>query len=193
MKTKKKTIFLILILLIIIGVVITVIIKNSKSEEKISEEFTEYTPQEEISSEQLRQTLITLYFENKDNGMLMPEARMIDSKILLNNPYNELIKLLVEGPKNESLQKLIPEGTNVNNVEIVKGVVYIDFSEEFTKVGDMGAEKENKIIESIVNTLTELTEVSGVKILINGEENLCFEDKAVNFNDIFVRKLESAT
>lgn len=193
MKTKKKTIFLILILLIIIGVVITAIVKNSKSEEENFEEFTEYTPQEEISSEQLRQTLVTLYFENKDNGMLMPEARMIDSKVLLNNPYNELVKLLVEGPKNESLQKLIPEGTNVNNVEINKGIVYIDFSEEFTKVGNMGAERENKIIESIVNTLTELTEVNGVKILINGEENLCFEDKEVNFNNIFVRKLESAT
>ena len=170
-----------------------VIVNNNKPEENNFEEFTEYTPQEEISNEQLRQTLITLYFKNKDNGMLMPEARMIDSKALLNNPYNELVKLLVEGPKNESLQKLIPEETKVNNVEIIKGIVYIDFSEEFTKVGDMGVEEENKIIESIVNTLTELTEVNGVKILINGEENLCFEDKAVNFKEIFVKKLESAT
>lgn len=161
---------------------------NSKEETDSNIEFTEYTPQEEISNEQLRQTLITLYFKNKQTGSLSPEARMIDSKILLNNPYNELIKLLIEGPKNESLERLIPEGTNVNSIEIKKGIVYIDFSEEFIKVGNMGAEEEGKIIYSIVNTLTELTEVSGVKILINGEENKCFESGQLNFNDIFIRK-----
>lgn len=161
--------------------------KNIKQEIAESTEITEYIPQEEISTEQLRQTLITLYFKNKETGMLMPEARMIDSKILLNNPYNELIKLLLENPKNESLEKLIPEGTKINNVEIQKGIVYIDFSEEFTKVGNMGVEEENKIIYSIVNTLTELTEVSGVKILINGEEDKCFEDGALNFKNVFVK------
>ena len=29
------------------------------------------------------------------------------------------------------------------------------------------------------------TEVNGIKILINGEENLCFPDEAVKFNEIF--------
>ena len=188
MKTNKKTIILILILLIIIGLIIFFATRNKNKESTENTEFTEYTPQEEISTEQLRQTLITLYFKNKETGMLMPEARMVDSKILLNNPYNELVKLLIEGPKNDSLQKLIPEGTNINNIEIIKGIVYIDFSEEFTKAGNMGAEEESKIIYSIVNTLTELTEVSGVKILINGEENMCFEDGAIKFNDVFIRK-----
>lgn len=191
MKAKKKTIFLILILLIVIGCIIFLVTrgnKENKEENNGNNQITEYTPQEEISSEQLRQTLVTLYFNNKENGLLMPEARMIDSKLLLTNPYNELVKLLLEGPKNDSLEKLIPEGTTINNVEIVKGIVYIDFSEEFTKVGSMGAENESKIIYSIVNTLTELTEVSGVKILINGEENMCFEDGEIKFNDIFVRK-----
>lgn len=192
MKTKRRTIFLIVILLVVIGVVIILVTKNGKKDEE-NPELIEYTPQEEISSEQLRQTLVTLYFRNKETKELMPEARMMDSKLLLNNPYNELIKLLVEGPKNDSLEKLVPEGTNINNVEISKGIVYIDFSEEFTKVGNMGAEEESKIIYSIVNTLTELTEVSGVKILINGEENMCFEDGELKFNDIFVRKTDSAT
>lgn len=186
MKAKKKTIILIVILLVVIGGTIVLVTRNGKENSK-EPEITEYTPQEEISSEQLRQTLITLYFKNKETGEIMPEARMLDSKLLLNNPYNELVKLLIEGPKNESLEKLIPEGTTVNNVEISKGIVYIDFSEEFINLGNLGAEEENKIIYSIVNTLTELTEVSGIKILINGEENMCFEDGEVKFNDVFVR------
>ncbi len=190
MKAKKKTILLLLILLVIIIGIVVWINVNSKDEVNSNTDFTEYTPQEEISSEQLRQTLITVYFKNKETGKLSPEARMIDAKILLNDPYEKLVNLLIEGPKNDSLEKLIPEGTVVNSVSIDKGIVYIDFSEEFTKTGTMGAEEEGKIIYSIVNTLTELTEVSGVKILINGEENKCFESGTLNFNEIFVRKTE---
>lgn len=190
LKEKKKVVFLILILLIIVIGIICWIIKNNKKDMDDNIELTEYTPQEEISSEQLRQTLITLYFKNKETGNLTPEARMLDSKVLLNNPYNELIKLLIDGPKNESLEKLIPEGTVVNSIEIKKGIVYIDFSEDFIKTGDMGVAEEGKIIYSIVNTLYELTEVSGVKILINGEENKCFESGQLNFNEIFVKKTE---
>lgn len=191
MKSKKKIIILALILLVVVIIVVMLFGKKEEKEEPI--EFTEYTPQEEISTEQLRQTLITLYFKNKETGELAPEARMIDSKVLLNNPYNELVKLLIEGPKNESLEKLIPEGTTVNNVQIDKGIVYIDLSVEFTKTGTMGAEEESKIISSIVNTLIELTEVSGVKILINGEENQSFESGNLNFNEIFLKQNENIT
>ena len=42
-----------------------------------------------------------------------------------------------------------------------------------------------KIINSVVNTLFELTEVNGVKILVNGEENKGFADQAVMFENIF--------
>lgn len=187
LKKNKKTIILIVVLLIFIGFIIFWVM-NHKEQETNNNNFTEYTPQEEISNTQLRQTLVTLYFKNKETGEITPEARTIDSKILLNNPYNELINLLIEGPKNESLEKLIPEGTKLNNVNIQKGIVCIDFSEEFTNVENLGAEEENKIIYSIVNTLTELTEVSGVKILINGEENKKFSEEGLKFNEIFVRQ-----
>ena len=38
-----------------------------------------------------------------------------------------------------------------------------------------------------MNTLTELNEVSGVKILINGQENKEFKDRKINFKDTFTR------
>ena len=183
-----------MVLLIFIGIIRFWVMSHKEPEANNNEtDFTEYTPQEEISNTQLRQTLVTLYFKNKETGDITPEARMIDSKILLNNPYNELINLLIEGPKNESLEKLIPKETKLNNVNIQKGIVYIDFSEEFTNVENLGAEEENKIICSIVNTLTELTEVSGIKILINGEENKGFSDEGLKFNETFVRQESSAT
>ena len=41
------------------------------------------------------------------------------------------------------------------------------------------------IINSILKTLVELKEVNGIKILINGEENLKFPDGKVIFNEVF--------
>ena len=69
------------------------IYKNIKKENKNSE--FEYVPQEEISEEQLRQTVITLYFLDSNEYKLAPEARTIDSKQLVSNPYEVLINLLI--------------------------------------------------------------------------------------------------
>lgn len=76
----------------------------------------------------------------------------------------------MEEPKNQSLEKLIPEGTKLNGVEFKAGTAIIDFSGEFIENMTEDVEEQSKIIYSIVNTLTELTEVNAVKILINGEE-----------------------
>ncbi|MDR0978337.1 MAG: GerMN domain-containing protein [Lachnospiraceae bacterium] len=186
MKKPLKVTILLTVVLVIVAI-IAIIISNAKRENK-ENKITEYTPQAEISEENLRETLVTLYFENSETGMLMPEARLIDSKELLNNPYKVLVEMLISGPKNEKFKTVIPQGTKLNNAEIKKDIVYLDFSEEFTKGVNLGAEKESNIIYSIVNTLTELTEVTGVKISVNGNESAAFEDGGINFKEIFVRE-----
>ena len=75
-------------------------IKNKK-EDTISE----YVPEQEITEEQLRQTVITLYFLDSDTYKIVPEARQIDAKKLVIDPYKVLVNLLIEGPKNEKLKK----------------------------------------------------------------------------------------
>ena len=64
----------------------------------------------------------------------------------------------------------------------------IDFFEGFIKNHSGGLDEESKTVYSIVNTLTELIEVDGVKILINGEEGKAFLDEAISFKEVFVRK-----
>ena len=183
MKGKKILMYIgilfILIFIIILGWLVSV---NKNTEEN---KIQEIIPEEEISDDQLRQTIITLYFMNKETGELEPEARQIDARLLLENPYKELINMLIEGPKNEQLIGVIPQGTQINNIEIKEGIVYIDFSDNFIKDQELGEKQEKIIINSILKTLVELKEVNGIKILINGEENLCFPDEAVKFNDIF--------
>lgn len=182
MNNKKITIFVIIIIIIILSVICTLLIKQ-----KNKSKFIEYTPQEELSKEQERNTIISLYFKNKQTNELIPEARIIDSKMLLNDPYTTIINLLIEGPKSDKLETTIPEGTKVKDVKLYGNILYIDFSNEFIVNNKKGIEEESKIIYALVNSLTELNEVSYIRILIEGEENRAFDDNAINFRDNFAR------
>lgn len=186
MKNKKIVIMLIIIIIILSACCFIIYNKIQKNKEK--NEITEYTPAEEITEEQLRQTIVSLYFNSKDTNTLMPEGRTIDVKELTKEPYLTLVNLLIEGPKSEKMEKVIPEGTKVNKIELKNNTVYIDFSKEFIENHEVGAERESKTIYSIVNTLTGLNEVEAIKILIDGEEGKSFKDNCIKFNEAFVPK-----
>lgn len=181
----KRIIIVLIIIILIAGVIsgIYFYIKNNKKEEN---NIIEYTPQEEISEEQMRNTMVSLYF--KSDNQVIPEIRLVDAKKLLENPYEEILLMLIEGPKNENLKTTIPEGTKINKIQKQGENLIIDFSEEFVS-NHVGGENEEKLtINSIVNTLTELTEINGIKILIKGEENKQFKDGKIKFNKIFERE-----
>lgn len=179
LKNKKIVIiFSITLIIIIIGGYFAIkYVKNKKSQETIDE----YVPEQEITEEQFRQTIVSLYFQNKETKGLTPEARLIDIREIINNPYEKLITLLLEGPKNDKLERLIPENTKVLKTYMENDCVVIDLSKEFLEYEKNSENVKNNIIDSIVNTLTELTEVNKVKILIEGQKN-------DNFKEIYTRK-----
>ena len=184
MLDKKRVLIIGIAITIIVAILVGVYfyIAGKEAENQI----TEYTPQEEITDEQMRQTIVSLYFKN-DNG-LIPEARLIDVKELINNPYEKIVTMLIEGPKNENLQKTIPEGTKINKIEKQGETLIIDFSQEFIS-NHVGGEQEEKLtLQSIVKTVTELTEINEVKIKINGEENKEFQDGKIKFDQTFNRE-----
>ncbi len=176
MKKNKKT--LIAILVIILIIVAGCIIFNNISIEKNSEdEYQDYTPQQEISDEQMRQTKIVLYFANSETGELEAETKVVDANTLIENPYKELVELLIKGPQSSKLKKLIPDGTILNEVKLENTCAIVNFSNEFLNYEN--DETKAKIINSIVNTLTNLKEVQVVRILINGESNENFAEDYV--------------
>ena len=178
---KKLIVIVFVILLLSVGGYLFWNYKNNQ------QTITEYQPQEEISDEQARKTIVSLYFKNKTTDELLPEGRLIDVKLLLDEPYKTLMQLLIEGPKNEKLEKLIPDGTVINKIELKKDILYIDLSKEFIENHKGGEDLESNTIYSIVNTMTGLTEVNGVKILIDGKEDQSFKDGKIKFDDAFVK------
>ena len=184
----KKLLFCIILLFIILLILLCILfpLKNSFNE-KISNNVLEYTPAQEFSDDEIRKTIISLYFKNKETNSLVAEAKCIDVKELYKDPYTYLINMLIAGPESEKLESAIPEGTKVNSCTLKGNTIYVDLSKEFIDNASSGINEESIIIYSIVNTLTELNEVTGVKILINGEENKSFNDNQMSFKDVFVK------
>ena len=170
MKT-KKILCIALAILIAVGAFIFL----SKSKKNTDEEISEYTPQEEISGEQMRETIVTLYFLNQETKELKSEGRLVDSKVLIQNPYKLIVELLIEGPKNTDLSNVFPENARILDANIENTCVTLNFSEELTKFKD-DVRKYN-IINSILNSLTQLNEVNSIKILINNEINKDFDEE----------------
>ena len=180
MKNKKILIFGILAIILITGLLSSFYFFNNKTYEEI-------LPEEEISDEQYRKAMVTLYYQNKDTKELMPEIRLIDVKLLINEPYVTLVNLLMDEPKNDKLQSVIPKDTKINKIELKSDILFIDFSKEFIENHNGGIDEEKNTIYSIVNTVSELTEVNGIKILIDNEENNSFKDNNIKFHDAFFK------
>ena len=187
MKNKKLLygIIVLILILLILGAIFFFI--PSDYNQNNSNQLTEYTPQQEFSDDEIRKTIVSLYFKNIETNSLIAEARCIDVKELAKDPYTCLINLLITGPESEKLESAIPEGTKINSCTLKGNTVYVDLSSEFVNNSPAGINEESMVVYSIVNTLTELNEVSGVKFLINGEENKSFKDGAMSFKDIFAK------
>ena len=100
----------------------------------------------------------------------MPEARLIDIKEIISSPYDKLVNLLIEGPKNEKARRVIPENTTLLKTFLEGDSITLDFSKEFLNYNKEEATEKDNLINTIVNTLTELTEINSVKILVEGEQ-----------------------
>ncbi len=139
-------------------------------------------PNEEI------QKKVLLYFANHDATHLVPievelnlEADITVERAVLN--------LLIEGPKNEMLERTIPEGIKVKDVFVSDSVCYVDFGEDFVNKHWGGSAGESLTIYSIVNTLTELPSISKVQFLIEGEKRETLKGH-MQFDILFERNLD---
>ena len=155
---QKWIIIIIVVLIAILGVFI---VFNIDVE-------TEYVPESEVEETEFRNTIITLYFVDKETGTLSKENKLIDSKELLKNPYKTIVEKLMLGPENEKNDKVISENTKIHDIKFEKGIVIINFSKEFSE----GIDKDKLQIrkDAIYKTLTEFTEVTNIKVLVEGIE-----------------------
>lgn len=171
----KRLFFLLIFVLLIILISLYFVIKNFKSKNSTNENNfpSEYTPEEEISSKQMRETTINLFFVDSNNN-IKNEAKLIDSVDLLKNPYKKLIELLLSGPQTDNLINVFPENTKILDTKLENNCVILNFSEEFLNFKD--DEQKFNMINCILNTLKQLNEVNSIKILVGGNSNDNFDE-----------------
>lgn len=158
-KKIKMYIFIIIAILFVASIGYFMVFNSKKT--------YDYVPPEEFSNEKMRETVIMLYFYNTKTNKIEIENKKVDSKKLLNEPYKEIINLLIEKQENPELKSVIPENIKIKNVLFYKGIVYIDFSEEFK---NLSFEESKNILNILLKTLNQLKEVQGIKATINDEE-----------------------
>ena len=167
---------------IILGVIIFIVVIGAIVVFNIDIE-TEYIPEREIEEVELRKTIVSLYFLEKETGEISKETRLIDSKELLKNPYEKILNMLVEGPQNNGLDKILADDITIIESKFENGIVTINFSKEFKDTKNI-----NKTIEAIRKSLTEFTEVTNIKILIDGVEY-----NEVNENETILENTNTST
>ena len=78
--------------------------------------------------------------------------------------------LIIDGKKSNIIpngfRSIIPSGTSINNISLENKILTIDFSKELLEVKN---EYEEKMIESIIFTLTSIDEIDKVIIKVEGE------------------------
>ena len=81
-----------------------------------------------------------------------------------------LESLIIDGPKNNSIpngfRQLIPAGTEIKDLSLENNVLTINFSKELL---DINEKYEEKMLESIVYTLTNIEGIDSVVIKVEGE------------------------
>ncbi len=120
------------------------------------------------SSSNNNTTVLTLYFADKTGQSLQVENRTVTQ-----NDKEPLAKIAITELMNGSQtdgQKLIPAEAKLLSIEVSEGICFVNFSKEFVDKHQPGSTAEILTIYSIVNTLTELNNITRVQFLIEGQK-----------------------
>lgn len=111
-------------------------------------------------------TTVTLYFANYSGNKLRTEIRtgMYDSSQSLER---YIVEQLIKGPAEKDDYRTIPQDTGIRSISTNNGVCYIDFESNF--LSGASSVKDEIMIYSIVNSLTELSHINKVQISVNGD------------------------
>ena len=111
---------------------------------------------------------LLLYFSDESGTKLVAETR--DVFYDLNTSKERLIvDELIKGPFTASLKATIPSDTKVISVTMNEGICYVNFDEGF--LNSLSDVLDSITIYSIVDSLSEMPNVSRVQILVNGKSD----------------------
>ena len=92
-----------------------------------------------------------------NNDDILKKAKEIIGYLTLNSEYNDYIR--------DGFSPIIPENTKLLDISFSEGLLKLNFSKEFLNVSK---KNEQKMIEAIVYSLTEIDSVNSITIFVDG-------------------------
>ncbi len=107
-----------------------------------------------------------IYLLDKNNYIALTNVPTTTNDPL--NKARELLKILIEGSSKvpSGFKGIIPSDTEILNINYEEGIIKVDFSKEILNIKK---DLEEKLIESIVYTITSIEDVSKVIIYVEGD------------------------
>lgn len=143
----------------------------------------------DISSNSLtnsNSTEVLLYFANETGDKLKTEKVTIE----YNNNYTlekSIVDALIQGPKENGYYRTIPETVTVLDAFTRNGICYVYFDSKMN--GSLISVKDDVLIYSIVNSLSELTYINKVQIIVDGQTGKKINE-TISIDKAFSRNLD---
>ncbi len=107
-----------------------------------------------------------------DKNDYVARTSIVKNKEEINDIIKEIIiALTIGGEKSsyipENFKAIIPEGTKLLNLDLKDGLLKLNFSKEFLNVAP---QYEEKLLESIIYSLTEINEIKKIMIFVDNEK-----------------------
>lgn len=115
------------------------------------------------------QTLtVNVYYPNEQGTKLLPSSRKIETGSS-KDKYTAALESLMKGPTEKGQTAIFPKKAKLLSVTLKNGTAVVNFSKELQTNFVGGSTGEEMLVGSIVNTLTEFSEVKNVHILVEGK------------------------
>ena len=136
--------------------------------------------------ESMQPVTLILYFANQEGDLLYETERTV----LYNSdmPLEKVVvNQLIQGPSGDDFYPTLPENLTLLGITVKDGICYVDFDSSF--ISGARDVKDYIPIYSVVNSLSELTNISKVQITINGSTDVKFREN-ISFSTVFERNLD---
>ncbi len=132
-------------------------------------------------------TTLTLYFANKAGDKLVREKVNVTGSSNI-SVEKLVVESLIRGPvSTDTDYPTLPAGTKILSISTKDGTCYVNLNEGFLEQGYNVTEAVT--IYSIVDSLTEVSGISKVQILVNGETDLVYKE-SMRLDTIYERNLD---